>query len=118
MKKIIISSLYLLVLFCLSKFVFDPSYLYYELPWLDIPMHILGGFGVAVLVESILEKNNKKVSYTKLFVVYMVVAASWELYEYINNLTNFLPQNGWFDTVKDIIDGFIGMNVAYLFTRK
>jgi hypothetical protein len=50
MKHIIISALYLLTLFCLSHFVFDPSYLYNEIPWLDIPMHIMGGFVVGVLV--------------------------------------------------------------------
>ncbi|MFA6608580.1 MAG: hypothetical protein WCT07_01580 [Candidatus Paceibacterota bacterium] len=118
MKHIIISALYLLILFCLSKFVFDPSYLYYEIPWLDIPMHIMGGFGVASLAGAILAYNGEKISYFKLFVAYIVVAVTWELYEYIVSLTNFLPWNGWFDTIKDIIDGFIGMSVAYIFVKK
>lgn len=118
MKHIIISSLYLIILFCLSKFVFEPSYLYYELSWLDIPMHIMGGFGVASLTGAILSYNGIKVSYAKLFLAYIFVALAWEAYEYVHNMLVMGEWSGWFDTVKDVLDGFIGMSVAYLFVRK
>ncbi|MFA5132168.1 MAG: hypothetical protein WC444_02460 [Candidatus Paceibacterota bacterium] len=118
MKHIIIAALYLLILFCLSTFVFDPSYLYYELPWLDIPMHILGGFGVANLVGSILLYNKKHPSYKKLFMVYLCVAIAWEAYEYIHDMIKVLVWNGWPDTIGDLANGWIGMSIAYLFVRK
>jgi hypothetical protein len=108
MKHIIISSLFLLILFCLSKFVFDPAALYSELLWLDIPMHVIGGFGVASLAAAILSYKGVKVSYTKLFVAYMVVAVSWELSEYIKDFLMPRPWGGWYDTIKDIFDGTIG----------
>ncbi len=125
MKHIIISALYLLTLFCLSHFVFDPSYLYNEIPWLDIPMHIMGGFGVASLTGAILSYRGSKVSYFKLFAVYFVVAIVWEAYEHI---MNYIHLNIWYglrtpsvdivDTVKDLFDGLLGMSAAYLFVRK
>lgn len=118
MKNIVISALYLIVLLCLSAFVFDPSYLYYELPWLDIPMHVMGGFGVASLTGAILSYKKQTISYWKLFVVYSIVAISWELYEYVNDIMAIAGWNGWTDTSSDFINGAIGASIAYLFVRK
>lgn len=118
MKNIIISSLYLIILLCLSVFVFDPSYLYFELPWLDIPMHVMGGFGVASLAAAILSYKKYSISYWKLFVIYVVVAVSWELYEYVKDIMEIRDWNGWIDTLSDCINGAIGVSVAYLFVRK
>ena len=118
MKHIIFSILYLIILFSLSTFVFDPTYLYYEIWWLDIPMHILAGFGLAYLTGAVLNYNKKKVSFWKLFVVYIVVATSWEVYEYFNNADLLIKWSGWQDTVKDLVDGFIGMCIVYYFIRK
>lgn len=118
MKNIIISALYLLILFCLSNFVFEPTYLYYEIPWLDIPMHILGGFGVASLTGSILSYRGEKVSYIKLLAAFLAVALIWEIYEYTRGVTDLSVLSGWLDTAKDLIDGLIGMSVAYFFIKK
>ena len=118
MKYIIISALYLVILFCLSVFVFEPVYLYDEIKWLDIPMHILGGFGVASLAAAVLHYKDTKVSYWKLFAVYVVIAIVWELYEYTSDVIKLLEWNGWTDTVADFINGLIGMSIAYLFVKK
>jgi hypothetical protein len=125
MKHIIISSLYLLTLFCLSHFVFDPAFLYYEIWWLDIPMHLMGGFGVASLTGAILSYNGVKVSYTKLLAAYFLIAVSWEIYEHILNYMHLgtwygerAPNADILDTLKDLVDGFLGMSFAYLFVRK
>ncbi len=118
MKHIIISASYLIILFCLSKFVFDPSYLYYELWWLDIPMHIMGGFGVASLTGAILSYKGNSVSYKKLYLTYIMIAVTWEAYEYIHDVMFAQDWGGWVDTIKDLINGFIGMSIAYLFVRK
>lgn len=118
MKTIIFSALYLALLFSLSKFIFEPTYLYYELPWIDIPMHIMGGFGVACLAGAVLLYNNKPVSFKKILIAYLVVATTWEVYEYIQEMLVGVEWNGWFDTIKDIIDGFIGMTVGYFFIKK
>lgn len=118
MKRIVISLLYLLVLFSVSHFIFDPTHLYYELRWLDIPMHILGGFGVASLVSALYSHAGKRVSLTELVLAYTFVAVAWELYEYANDITIGRAWNGWFDTLKDYIDGGIGAFVAYGLMKK
>jgi uncharacterized membrane-anchored protein len=119
MKPIVFSSLYLLVILSLSKFVFEPTYLYYELPWLDIPMHILGGFGVASLTSSIILYKKQKLTFWKVLIAYLVVAVVWEVYEYIHDmLATGVWQGEWLDTLSDIVNGFIGMSVSYLIVRK
>jgi hypothetical protein len=81
-------------------------------------MHILGGFGVATLAGSILSYNNVKISYWKLFIAYIVIAIIWEIYEYTFHILFNNDWRGVFDTLKDLIDGCIGMSVAYFFIRK
>jgi hypothetical protein len=118
MKHIVISTLYLLFLLGLSEFIFDPTYLYYILPWLDIPMHIMGGFGVAFFTSSVLSYAGIKVSFTKLCITYCIVAVSWELYEFIKDTMSVMAWNGWQDTLADTLNGFIGISVAYFFIKK
>lgn len=81
-------------------------------------MHIMGGFGVASFVAAVLSYKGFKVSYIKLLIAYLVVAVTWELYEYTQDILAMREWGGLFDTVKDLIDGFIGMSIAYLFVRK
>ena len=118
MRHIIISSLFLAILLAVSVFVFDPSHLYYELPWLDIPMHILGGFGVASLAMAIFSFSKIHISYVKVFIFFCVIAVAWELYEYIHDLVLVREWNGWQDTIKDLVDGAIGMSLFYFCKKK
>jgi hypothetical protein len=118
MKQIITSVLYLLIIFSVSQFIFEPAHLYYEIRWLDIPMHIMGGFGVASLAAALYAYFDKPVSFWKIFLIYALVAVAWELYEYIHDLVTYTTWNGWLDTIKDFVDGFIGASIAYLFIRK
>lgn len=118
MKQIITSLLYLLTIFCVSHFIFEPTHLYYEIKWLDIPMHIMGGFGVASLVSSIYSYKGKSVSFWTLFFTYTAVAITWEVYEYIRAVMTYSETSGIVDTIKDYIDGLIGMSLAYSLIRK
>ncbi len=118
MKQIISAALYLVILLCLSVFVFDKTNLYYELPWLDIPMHIMGGFGVASLSLAIAAYKNKKPTLLRLLLVYTCVAIAWELYELSGDLMGGFMWNGWSDTISDFINGAIGALGAYYILKK
>lgn len=118
MRQIITSALYLLTIFSVSKFIFVPANLYYELLWLDIPMHIMGGFGVASLVSALFSYKEKKVSFLHLFIAYTAVALVWEVYEYQNGVITYETMSDWFDTVMDYGNGLLGAAVAYLLIRK
>ncbi len=118
MKHIITSALYLIVLLSLSVFVFDKMNLYYELTWLDIPMHMLGGFGIAALVLSVESYRHKKVSFISVITLYMIVAIGWELFGALKEALVHVPWSGWFDTMWDVINGGIGATCAYYLLKK
>ena len=118
MKSIFFSLVFLLILFLVSHYIFEPTYLYYELVWLDIPMHILGGFGVASLTRAVLSYKGIQVSYTKLLLSYILVAVAWEIYEYVRGVMVYDSIYKYLDTVKDLFDGYLGMGLLYLLTRK
>ncbi len=117
MKHIISSVLFLVVLLCLSVFIFDPSNLYYELPWLDIPMHVVGGFGVASFALAVLAYKKKKTCFMVVISFYFCIAIGWESYEYVKDLAHNTLWNGWSDTLSDIINGAIGATIAYFLLK-
>jgi hypothetical protein len=118
MKQIVGSLLYLATLLSLSVFVFDPTHLYYELPWLDIPMHIMGGFGVASLFIAVQLYHKKKIHLAHLLVFYLIIAISWEMYEYVKDVIHISPWNGWSDTISDVINGALGSLSAFFIFKK
>ena len=118
MKYIFLSLLFLLILFSVSHYIFEPTNLYYELWWLDIPMHILGGFGVASLTKAILSYQGIKVSYINLFLTYIFIATAWEIYEYVRGMMVYDDISKYLDTVKDLFYGFFGMSLYYFLIRK
>ena len=118
MKYIVGSASFLVLLLCLSVFIFDPTNLYYEFVWLDIPMHFLGGVGVASFFNSIASFKKKKMSLLSVLFLYLVVALMWELYEFAKDILNLAPGNGWVDTIADLINGAVGATVAYFFSKK
>ncbi len=110
--------MFLVVLLCLSVFVFDPTRLYFELPWLDIPMHVLGGFGVASFVIAVATYGKQKFSLVQVLLLYLCVAVVWESYEFAHDLIRGHVWNGWHDTLWDTINGGIGATVAFFVLKK
>ena len=118
MKRIVISALYLLILFLISRFIFEPTYLYYEIKWLDVPMHVLGGIGVASLGYGIWSYAEKTPTFWRIFILYAITAVAWELYEYSRDLLSSQSWNGWLDTTSDFLNGAIGAIIAYRLIKK
>ena len=81
-------------------------------------MHILGGLGVASLAVSVLNYRKIKITFWKIIIPFLIIAILWELYEYVYSLYGTYIWGGWFDTAKDIIDGFIGACITYFIVKK
>lgn len=119
MKHIISSGLYLLTLFLLSQYIFVPANIYKELWWFDIPMHIMGGFGVAAFTSALLTYKQKEVSFKVLLTSFFIVAFLWEVYEYVKDFITLSNQNDIIDTISDFVNGALGAVIAYwLVTKK
>jgi hypothetical protein len=118
MIRIFYSLLFLATLFSVSYFIFEPTYLYYELPWLDIPMHILGGMGVGALASAMMLYRDKKVSLAHMVAFFAVIACAWEVYEYARGVVEYDEVSDYVDTVADTINGLLGVLAAYSFVKK
>jgi len=102
-------------------------------PWMDIPMHIFGGFATAMFAMAIytyvFSKSNRKGIpdwFPVLFILgfVMLIGVFWEFHEFILDQTAHvwvgypLAQAGLVDTLKDLFDDFIGSVLAILVFRK
>lgn len=111
-------------------------HLYWLFPWLDIPMHFIGGFLLAMIyfwinarVEILNPKFNKlpkwivNLVFTLSFVI--LIGMFWEFYEFLHDFY-FLTggkinvfQTSFADTMKDLFFDLVGGTSAFvIFYRK
>jgi hypothetical protein len=121
--------------FVASLFVFVAAYntialkysLFYELPWLDMPLHFLGGFvlGLGALWVYFYSGFYTKILYvhrTAGYVVSLAVISAlalgglWEVYEYGIDIANDAAATyDMFDTLSDFFFDVLGSLFAALF---
>lgn len=105
-------------------------------PWIDIPMHIIGAFLIALLIASYYSTQFSKLSqpfaFFTLLGLCLVVGVLWEFHEYILNHSSLIPQlshslkysvnlqGNVTDTIKDLANDCIGAILAslYIFKKK
>jgi hypothetical protein len=84
---------------------------YWYFPWLDVPVHLLGGLFMATAVIGFLGRYSPR-----LFLIIVAVGAlGWELFEFIINIdreANFL-----FDTSLDLLMDAVGITLSYAIAR-
>lgn len=107
--------------------ILDARGLYYALPWIDMPMHFLGGASIALAGISLLAflrargfANELPFLLYTLFIMSFVglAAVSWELWEFSMDVVFHKHlQIGLFDTVSDILFGLLGGLAVSLFRR-
>ncbi len=118
MKNIFLSALFILAIFSISHFIFELTYLYYEIWWLDIPMHILGGVSFALLFVSVLNLKNIEIKFSEIILFVFIIGILWEIYEYAIHIYLGKDWNGILDTIKDLFDDIIGASIVYFFSIK
>lgn len=93
---------------------------YWRVAWLDIPMHLLGGFWVASVALWFISRYGKtgfrKVSKTtyllSLFAV-LTIGVLWEIFEFkVDTLVNFSEKNSAMDTASDLFFDILGGVIA------
>jgi hypothetical protein len=113
----LILSLATLVLLAVIHFTAERFFLYWHFVWLDLVSHFLGGvvvgFGALWLALGIALKRKTTLTPQDSFIFvalcFLVVAVSWELYEYHFKLFEPLhPYNYSLDTTLDILVGLLG----------
>lgn len=91
-------------------------YLYWRYPWLDIPMHTLGGATVALGYLTFFEfyppLADRYIRFVPALLLVLVVALSWEVFEVLIGVSLEEP-NYLADTVLDVCCGLAGGALGY-----
>lgn len=105
------------VIFLLNQSLctFFTNYFYYHLVWLDIPMHIAGGFAASWTALMFLrrikaESKPKWLKFALLIGFTCFAGIMWEVYEFYHDLffKEHIYQVSALDTMADLADGLIG----------
>ena len=119
-KKSFPVSLLVLILFIaiINGFAYKFSW-YWRIPWLDMPMHFLGGFWVGSVVLWFYflgaYTQHLRILLASLLAV-IVVGVLWELFEFnIDTIVSVSEQNGTLDTGSDIMFDIIGGTAAAVY---
>lgn len=95
-------------------------YLFSGYPWIDIPLHFLGGFSVGLASIGILRIIYLPQTYGKVSVlVYTIcitifVGVMWEYVEWYMGASVAFGGNFWFDTSKDLLMDTLGGILSYI----
>jgi hypothetical protein len=103
-------------------------YAWNQLPWFDIPMHLLGGASIAWAAWSLMVEAYRRRVVTAqpwwflffaLLGMVMLVGVLWEMYEFSMDVLRGLHlQGGLTDTMKDLFDDLVGGTVFLLMLRR
>lgn len=108
----LISASILMVIHVLSLELF----LYWRYPWLDIPMHALGGAVVALLfftIHDLTPKYPDRLLYPiPVLLLTLLVALGWEVYELQIGIP--IETDYKIDTITDLIMGMLGAIMGYI----
>ncbi len=93
-------------------------HLYFEIKWLDKPVHFLGGASVALFTIAMLNLWHKQVHMSNVLAGTVFIAILWELYEFTHDVLVLRPWNGWFDSSTDVLFGILGGALTYFLYKK
>jgi hypothetical protein len=104
------------VLLALGHYLLVSQGWYYLYPFLDMPMHLLGGFvGALAAYATIVTLGGVSVSAEKsllgVMLAVLAIAIGWELFEYTWSVTNDAGISS--DTMSDILFGLVGGLVGW-----
>lgn len=119
------STFFLIIIIAILHILAIKYYWYFYFPWIDLIMHFLGGFWVALALLWIVHFSGAarfdgagfRYFFYPAIIITLIVAVGWEVFEYIFRLTQ-MGNNYGRDTVGDILMGLLGAAAASLYTYR
>ena len=96
----------------------DRFFLYWTVPQIDIPIHMLGGIMAGLFSGVALMAAGKSQTWRAIVLGSLIVGIGWELLEVVMHSVDTMRWWYPYDTVKDLIDDMIGGTIAYLIWKK
>jgi hypothetical protein len=122
MNKTYIPALASLILLATAHFIAGPRHWYYLYPGFDIPMHIVGGMGLAFSIYWILATffPRLKTSFWSIILLTFMAGLAWELFEAINDIAGAPvgTTKYYFDFIKDLVNDTLGAIIASFLLKK
>lgn len=122
-KKLLWTSLLMITIISVLHHAALDYHWYFTHRWIDIVMHVLGGFWIAITAlwftlrfvhdESVL--SDKKHLARIIFISVFIVGTIWEIFEFLSGNTFLHTANFWTDTISDMINNIIGGAALYLY---
>lgn len=91
----------------------DRNY-YMTIPWWDVPLHVLGGFWLALFAMWVGRFVRKRVSFMQCIAFVLFVGVSWEIFEVIVHIGGSVFMSYRVDTVKDLLDDCMGGILGFI----
>jgi hypothetical protein len=125
-KKLLLISLLTILFIAIFHYMAIKYSWYWTYKWMDIPVHIVGGFWVsltslwvALKIKHIDNINGyKKKALLIMLSSVFIIAILWEIFELVFKVTSLNSINYWQDTLGDIFNSFIGGVLSFLYFIK
>jgi VanZ family protein len=112
-KSLLFVTFWLALLVFILHYIGLTLYFYWTFWWYDFMTHFIGGLTIGVLIISLLRFKNKNwKSFLAVFVLVFATGVAWEIFEYVNDLTNSLEEYK-LDVIFDLIMDSLGAITAY-----
>jgi len=117
LKQIGIAAYPMIAVYALNIFLDVGLDAYKYIPWLDSPLHIIGGTATAWSIDrywkrytrAVIKTSSKYIDWFLVLSTVAIIALGWEIYEYImKHIWPSIIQVTVFDTLKDMVLGLIG----------
>jgi hypothetical protein len=89
--------------------------LYWHYVWLDVPVHFLGGFWLALAGSWMLLRGGMKADVAPVFSIVVTLGVAWELFELAAGVP--VEENFALDTVIDVTSDVAGGILGFIFAR-
>jgi hypothetical protein len=119
-RQIVQSTFFLTVLLGVLHFLAITFFFYSEVWWFDIPMHILGGLICSLLAlccllffPRLFPLGKKRAFFYGMIGGALILGFSWEIFEYVNGITNVAFGSYPFDVAKDLCMDVLGAYIGF-----
>ena len=125
-KKLFIISFFCIIIVAIFHFFSLENSWYWTYKWIDIPVHIFAGLGIALMalwislkvkhIDNILGYKRKALLIILLTV--LLFAVCWEIYELIFKATSINYIGYWRDSISDVCGSLVGGIIAFMYFTK